>query len=209
MFQQIASKPGRRRPRRDETFGQEPRYHGLRMTAGKYLSLPPDGFKYELVDGVVWMSPGATPLHQRIANRILHEIATHLERHPVGEVFSEVDVHLEKRPRGKDLVYRPDVVFVRPGKVSPDYQRLIGPPDVVVEIISREGERYDRETKGGDYERNGVGEYWLIDPHRKTWNFFRLKGKRYVDVTPLRGGFKSEAIRGFTLNLKRIRTLFV
>ena len=37
-------------------------------------------------------------------------------------------------------------------------------PDLVVEILSPSTKRIDQKQKKRIYERNGVREYWLIDP---------------------------------------------
>ncbi|MBI4579614.1 MAG: Uma2 family endonuclease, partial [Planctomycetes bacterium] len=149
----------------------EARYHGLRMTADEYLRLPDDGRWYELIDGVVCMSPSPTPAHQKVAARLVGQISAWLDRHPIGEVFVEVDVQLGVGPRGGDLVYRPDVVFVRGDAAGAITDRISGPPHLVVEIISPSSRRFDHETKKGDYERCGVEEYWIIDPERREMTF--------------------------------------
>jgi len=187
---------------------REVRYRGLRMTAEEYLQLEDDGFRYELIDGVICMSPSPTAVHQKVATRIAAQIVAYLEKHPVGEVFVEVDVNLGSGPRGGDLVYRPDVVFVRAERAAAMRERIVGPPDLVVEVVSNTSRRYDHETKKNDYERCGVGEYWLIDPEQDTMVFYRLQGGRYVEVTPQGNTIASEAIPGFTLDLNRVRKTF-
>jgi Uma2 family endonuclease len=41
-------------------------------------------------------------------------------------------------------------------------------PDLVVEILSGSTAGRDRVRKRRIYERNGVREYWLVDPGRRT-----------------------------------------
>ena len=183
-------------------------YHGLRMTAVEYLQLPTDGFRYELIDGVICISPSPSSDHQRTATCISGEIYAYLREHPVGEVMAEVDVNLGVGPRGGDLVYRPDVVFIEAQRWIQMGERMTGVPDVVVEVISRTSRRYDRETKKTDYERSGVAEYWLIDPERGTMTFCRLQDGRYVDVTPEGDSFASESVPGLVLDLNRVRRTF-
>jgi Uma2 family endonuclease len=180
-------------------------HHGLRMTADEYFELPEDENWYELIDGVVCMSPSPIPKHQFLAFQIVKQIDAHLEKHPTGYVFQDVDVRLGEGPRGGDLVYRPDVVFVRkdPSGKMPD--RIVGAPALIVEVASSSSRRMDRETKFADYERVGVGEYWIIDPQHKACSFYRLADGRYADVTPASDSFVSQSIPGFVLDLKRIR----
>jgi len=178
------------------------------MTAEEYAALPECEGWYELIDGVVCMSPSPLPLHQKVAARITGQITAYLDAHPVGEVFVEVDVFLSEGPRGGDLVYRPDIVFVRNERLPRGLDRITGAPDLVVEIVSDTSRRYDHETKKGDYERCGVAEYWLIDPYRKEMKFYHLKQDRYLVMAPRGDSLPSDAIPGFSLDLNRVRRTF-
>ncbi len=184
-------------------------WQGVRMTAEEFFRLPDDGRRYELVEGVVLMSPSPTPRHQAVAREILFQIEAHLREHPVGQVFGGTDVRIGKGVHGGDLVYRPDVVFFRTERLprTPD-DRLAGPPDLVVEVVSPDSRRYDRETKRQDYERLGVREYWLVDPLRDQLAFFRLEHGRFVEAAPVEGRFASTAVPGFTLDVDRLRAAF-
>lgn len=179
------------------------RYDGWRLSADDYLALPPDGFRYELIDGVVRMSPSASFTHQLIAAEILIQIGAYLTKHPIGVATMEVDIKL-----ADGCVYRPDVVFLNSEKASRCGVHVTEPPDLIVEVISVESRIDDTETKRGRYEAAGVGEYWLIDPAREELTFLQHVAGRYVEMTPSQDGFDSSAIPGFRLDLSRIRRLF-
>jgi Uma2 family endonuclease len=59
---------------------------------------------------------------------------------------------------------------------------------------------------GYDYERYGAFEYWLIDAQRETMIFLRLAEGRYVEVALAGDTFHSEAVPGFVLDLRAVRT---
>src|SRR3972149_4053077 len=105
-------------------------FNGLRMTVDEFLRLPDDGCNYELLDGVVVMSPRPKPSHQRAAGEIFRQISQFLRQRPVGQVFYEVDVHLGRGPKG-DIVYAPDIVYVRRERLSKMRDKINGPPDLV------------------------------------------------------------------------------
>ena len=186
----------------------EAQFRGLRMTADEFLELPDDGYNYELIDGVVVMSPSPNPQHQRITMEIATQIALFLRNHAVGEVLPEIDVHIGQGPTGGDLVYKPELIFVRSERLPAMRDKIIGGPDLVVEVVSRGSRRMDSETKKNDYERFGVREYWLIDPQRKAMTFWRLKEGRFVEVSAGGDTFASEAVPGFVLDLSRVRATF-
>jgi len=182
-------------------------YHGIRMSAEQYLNLPESECKYELIDGVVFMSPSATPLHQKIITRLAQYIANHLDDHPIGEVYVEVDVNLGAG-LGRDLVYRPDVVYLRAERAAQSRDRIVGPPDLVVEVISPDSRQYDSVTKKDDYESCGVLEYWLIDPFEDAMRFYARRDDQFVEIQPEDQQLVSQAIPGLVLDLERIRRLF-
>jgi Uma2 family endonuclease len=83
---------------------------------------------------------------------------------------------------GRDVVMRlgqaaftPDVFAVSPRhqhRLNDHY--LNGPADLVIEILLRGHEAYDREVKCRHYEAGGVGEYWIINPVGRNVEFLRL-----------------------------------
>lgn len=183
-------------------------YRGLRMTAEEYFRVGETFIRYELIDGVVCTSPSPSPLHQKVITQIAFQISAFLEQYPAGSVFVELDVHLGKGPTGLDVVYRPDVIFLRSERAKKCRQRIIGPPDLVVEIVSEDSRQYDSRTKKSDYERCGVLEYWLIDPLQKSMTFYQRQGDRFVEIVPDMGRLASTAMSGFVLDIERIRKLF-
>jgi Uma2 family endonuclease len=187
---------------------REARYHGMRMTAEKYFALDDDGCRYELIDGVVCMTPSPSWNHQTVSLEIAFQFRAYLKKRPVGEVAQDVDVHLGTGPRGGDLIYRPDIVFFKSGRLPAAVERPNLAPDLVVEIASVSSRRFDRETKKADYERFGVLEYWVIDPERATMTFFRLQKGRYVEIAPEGDRFASTAVPGFILDLAEVRKTF-
>lgn len=182
---------------------REAAYRGLRMTADEYLALPDDGFRYELVDGVVCRSPSPSFEHQSVSTEVAAQIAAYLAGNPIGRVIVEVDVKLRE-----DLVYRPDVVFLRTEKVSRAKGRIRDVPDLVVEVISPGSRRYDSETKRKDYQSAGVAKYWLIDPQRRTLQFFVLESGALREAEPRGAQYAATVLPGFELDIERIQCLF-
>jgi Uma2 family endonuclease len=133
--------------------------------------MPEDGRKYELVDGEILVSP-AGMRHAKVAGRIFHLIATHLESSPAGEAYPDnVGIHL---PNGN--VRSPDVTFVRyeklPGGESPvGFGELV--PDLAVEVLSPNDSVRQVATKIGEFLECGVGLVWLVDPERRTVVVYR------------------------------------
>jgi Uma2 family endonuclease len=178
-------------------------YRGLRMTADEYLALGETTERYELIDGVVSMSPSPTFRHQQVITEIASQIRNYVSLHPIGAVAVEIDVRL-----ADDLVYRPDVIFLSAEKAARCAERVTEVPEVVVEVVSPDSRAYDRQTKRQDYERFGVGEYWIIDPERDSLTFLRSGEQGFVEAPVAGDAYRSHAISGFSLDLARLRALW-
>ncbi|MDH6143798.1 MULTISPECIES: Uma2 family endonuclease [Kitasatospora] len=128
------------------------------ITAAEYDSLPEElCADIEIVDGMVVMSPSATPRHNRIA-RLL---ANALDTASPAEWFadSDFDVRLQDIPltnRCPDIVvYQADKIDARP--MRPQYILL------VVEVVSPGSETTDRVFKPLQYAQAGIRYYWRVE----------------------------------------------
>jgi Uma2 family endonuclease len=72
-------------------------------------------------------------------------------------------------------VLQPDLLFFTKGRLERlDMDRCAtAAPDLVVEIVSPGTRRRDRGRKRAIYEREGVGEYWIVDPEAKDVTVLR------------------------------------
>lgn len=62
-------------------------------------------------------------------------------------------------------IYEPDVLCVVPdSQCEIGEKRLVGAPDLVVEVLSPGTAKHDRQQKYEAYQRHGVREYWIVDP---------------------------------------------
>jgi Uma2 family endonuclease len=153
-------------------------------TYADYAALPDDGQRYELVAGVLYMVPAPTIAHQSASNRIATYLTMHVEFAGLGRVLAApVDVEL-----APGTVVQPDVLVVlnpRLGIITA--RRIVGAPDLVVEIVSPGTAGHDRRTKQDAYARAGVAEYWLADPAAQTVELLRLDGPAYRTINVYRG----------------------
>lgn len=77
----------------------------------------------------------------------------------------------------------------------------------MVEVLSPGGEARDVRTKRDDYERFGVGEYWIIDPRARSFLFLCLTPQgRYAQAAPSGDRFESGAVEGFVLDTAAVRS---
>ncbi len=149
-----------------------------RMTVEQYLSGPPDEFKCELIYGELVMSPSARDWHQDLQLVLAYLLRLWVRAFDLGWVWHDLDMVLDVK---KHLVYRPDVLFLskRHG-ARRSRDRVFGPADLGVEILSPSDTPRILQRKFTDYERYGVAWYWLIDAKRKTIEENQLVNGVYV-----------------------------
>ena len=129
-------------------------------TVERWRELPADGNRYELVEGLLLVTPSPALPHQRAAFELARLIADYVERFRIGlTVIAPADVHYDDR-----TVVEPDV-FVAPlvdGRSPRSCEEVRGLL-LAAEVISPSSARADRITKRRLYQRERVPEYWIVD----------------------------------------------
>lgn len=163
-----------------------------RLTAKDLDGLPHEwDTRYELIDGVLFMSRRPSFEHQDVIARVLVRVRPVVVDHG-GKIVPEPGIVWDED--GEDNV-SPDLAIVF-GDVPPRGEKLRSCPQIVVEVLSQgeENRRRDLEAKRELYWRRGATEYWIIDPDARmalrhtrgasVWNEETLKA---TDVlrTPL------------------------
>jgi len=149
-----------------------------------YAALPDDGGRYEIVQGVLIMSPAPTPEHQSVLGEIYSYLRECIQLTGRGLVYmGPLDVELSERN-----VFQPDVMVVLKEHIDRlQKKHFVGAPDLAVEIISPSSATYDRLTKYDTYEQAGIPEYWLVNPKRRTIEVFVLEERRYHSLGVFQG----------------------
>ncbi len=146
------------------------------VTVADLDCMPDDGYRYEVIEGVLIMSRSPGLAHQRVSGNLFGSLFVYLSHHPIGEVlatpgviFSEYDGVIP------DLVY---MSYERRDEIVTD-ERISAAPELVIEIISpgSNNERRDRIIKRQLYGAYGVNEYWVVDPQRHTIEVYLLNGQ--------------------------------
>jgi Uma2 family endonuclease len=171
-----------------------------------YLRLPDDGNRYEVIRGVLYVTPSPGLEHQFAAGQVTRHFVAFVSDNQLGMVFpAPFDVRL---PHGIGTPVQPDLVVFLAGnepRVGPTREHV---PDLVLEILSPSTRRRDLTTKMDAYRDAGVPEYWLVDPSSRTVVVHVLKKGEYAEL--IRGGAGDEVwssvMPGFRV---RVDDLFV
>jgi Uma2 family endonuclease len=130
-------------------------------------ALPDDGQRYEVIDGVLFVTPGPSEFHQDIVGALYRRLHQYLVGHGVGKVMiSPSDVRRGDRKRNR---VQPDVFVVRlvEGK-RPVYPYALHDLFLAVEVVSPSNPILDYQVKRDLYLREGVGEFWVINPDARN-----------------------------------------
>jgi Uma2 family endonuclease len=129
------------------------------LTTDEYLRTPETMLPQELVYGHVREAAAPAPGHQAALVRFLVELVEHVEGGGLGRVLpSPIDVVLD---RERHLVVQPDIIVVSRGRLRLVTDRVWGPPDLVVEILSPRPRIGALDERLDWFARYGVRECWL------------------------------------------------
>ncbi|QTI71183.1 Uma2 family endonuclease [Gordonia polyisoprenivorans] len=148
--------------------------HGSGLTYADLESMPDDGWRYELLDGVLIVGPAPTPRHQRVVARL--HLLLHAACPPDLEVlFAPLNVVL-----AGDTCLQPDLL-VAPRSAFAE-TNLPQAPTLAIEVASPSTRGVDMLLKKDRLRRGGCAHYWVVDPavptSITTWS---LVDGAYVD----------------------------
>lgn len=141
--------------------------------------LPDDGLQYELLDGLLLVTPTPVREHQRLARgvfRLLDAACT--------DEFEVFFAPLDWRPDERTSL-QPDVLVAT--LADPGEKSLSLPLPLAVEVLSPSTRRKDLVLKHSKYADAGVRCYWVVDPEGPAVTAFELRDGAYVQVATATG----------------------
>jgi Uma2 family endonuclease len=121
-------------------------------------------------------------------------------------IFATVDAFLRARGKGTaryapfkvrvgERAFRePDVCILLDENDPRRARKYWGGADLVIEVVSPDGEQRDYVEKRGDYAAAKVNEYWIVDPMKQEFLVLRLVGQQYVQHGSFRPGDIAESV---------------
>jgi Uma2 family endonuclease len=173
---------------------------GRPFTVADLGAMPDDGNRYELIDGMLIVSPAPGWAHREmgLALYVVLRGARPREYRALAAPFA---VEL-----ASDSHFQPDVRVTRYEDLTPKH--LPVPPLLAVEVASPSTALHDRNTKKAFYERVGVPSYWLLDPTEAgALTAFELTEDGYRQVGRAIGDEPFHAERPFPVRIVPARLL--
>ena len=146
------------------------------VTAEELLTMPDDGFRYELVKGELRKMAPAGNRHGYVAGEVFGELRKHVKANGLGRTYAaETGFKLASDP---DVVRAPDAAFVSRARL--DETGLVsgywpGAPDLAVEVVSPNDRHSDVMDKALDWLEAGCRMVLVADPERRIVTVYRSR----------------------------------
>jgi Uma2 family endonuclease len=131
----------------------------VRYTYEDYLTW--DGpERYELIEGIAYLQETPTTQHQIVLGQ-LHGLFWDYLRHFHKEciaLFVPYDLRFDLNQKYCTVV-QPDMAVLRVESLE---------PILLIEVLSPSTAKKDKDLKLDIYKRNGILEYWVVDPEEET-----------------------------------------
>ncbi len=178
------------------------------MTVADLLDWPEDdGYRYEVVEGVLVRLAGSRPKAVRITDRLYRRLGDYVEAHDLGATTPPDGVYDFEHTGQPNTGLLPDIGFYYGFRESlvQDDQPYPFAPDLAVEVASPSQDHDAMDNKARRYLRGGTGLVWVVWPQEETVDMWRPG-----DVTPsstltVADGLNGESVvPGFTYPVARL-----
>lgn len=170
------------------------------------LDLPADGNKYELIDGVIKVTPPAGFEHGRIGSKIVKRINLFDPDDKLGVVLEATRFMVNP-----GFGPAPDVAFIMVANLPPTSKGAVPTkPDLAVEIwspgdLDTKAHQTEARSKIRRYQVAGVSIVWAINPAAKKVEVYHPDQVEPVQTLGIEDTLSGEdVIPGFTLPVKTL-----
>ncbi|MDQ2790510.1 MAG: hypothetical protein DLM60_11225 [Pseudonocardiales bacterium] len=174
---------------------------GRPFTVDDLETMPDDGHRYELIDGVLIVTPAPGWNHQQGSGALFVQLWN-----ACTPEFRVLSAPFGVRTSGRNEL-QPDILVARYADLTPT--NLPVAPVLAVEVLSASTALNDLNNKKAAYERMGTASYWVLDPEepgRLTVLELDARG-RYVELASVCGDEKFAAQRPFPITIIPARLL--
>jgi Uma2 family endonuclease len=172
---------------------------GLRMSYEEYLAWAGEDVHAEWVNGEVIVQMPPKQPHQRVVAFLVQLMGLFIQLFQLGRLLP-APFEMLATPDGP--AREPDLLFVAREHLDRlTEERLNGPADLVVEVVSDDSVARDRADKFYEYQAAEVREYWILDPRPgyERADFYVLDEKGRYRPVPVDqdGRYSSTVLPGF------------
>ena len=174
------------------------------LTSEQYFRTPETVRPTELVYGALRVAEAPSVRHQQAVGAFHLALSRHIRDRRLGRVLlAPVDVVLNHE---RALIVQPDLLFVSQARAHILKERVLGAPDLVLEVLSpnpRIGALQERIDWFAEY---GVREIWLLHQTTDAFEIVRVEHGRAIRAVPFdyNRSIRSQVLPGFTGTVNEI-----
>lgn len=133
----------------------------------------PEGINLELIDGVIYDMAPPNFAHQEILSYFNYVFADYIFKNKGQCKVVQAPTGLEFENDDQNFFLPDLMVICDKKKIQP--HGVVGAPDFVMEVISKSTGKRDYSTKLIKFTKEGVREYWILDPYKKVLIVYDLE----------------------------------
>ena len=176
----------------------------LHMSYEAYLAWADEDIHAEWVNNEVIVHMPPKQLHQITVAFLLRLLGQFIELFHLGRLLP---APFEMRAVAGGPAREPDLLFVAQTHLDRlCEERLNGPADLVIEVVSDDSVARDRADKFYEYQAAGIPEYWIIDsrPGRSRVDFYVLDNQGRYQPVPVDpdGRYHATVLQGLWLQVE-------
>jgi len=141
-----------------------------------------EDMRVEIIEGVAYMMAPPLTVHQEVSMTLSGIILQFLKGKPCKVFAAPFGVRLfPKEDKSDDSIVEPDIVVICDSSKIDKYG-CNGAPDFIIEIVSPQSRKRDKNIKRELYLKAKVREYWIVSPENKEIEVCLLDNGRYVSI---------------------------
>lgn len=141
----------------------------VHWTAEMVRELPDDGNRYEVIHGVLLVTPSPINRHQTIINRLIFSLDKHLESLGLMDSLKMSPADISWAP---DILVQPDIFVTAEAEALRSW-KSVKTLLLAIEVLSPSTRRRDRGIKRRAYQQYGVACYWIVDADERVVEVWR------------------------------------
>ena len=182
-----------------------PRSAGMLLTPAEFdRASGKRGWRYELINGVLVVSPTPSRKERHPSDRLAQWLWNYRDQHPQG---SSLDLTLPEEEietrQGQDRRRVDRAIWAGLGR-DPEEGEV---PTIAVEFVSagRVNQERDYIVKRAEFREVGVREYWVIDRFKRTLTVYLFGGEKDEERVIAEGKtYETPLLPGFVLDVKQL-----
>ena len=174
------------------------------MTVDEYFRTPETLLPAELVYGALRVAESPSVRHQQAVGAFYLALSHHLRARRLGHVLlSPMDVVLDYE---RALIVQPDLLFVSTARAHILKRRVLGAPDLVLEVLSPNPRIGSLQERIDWFAAYGVQEIWLLHQTSELFEIVSVEEGRPIRSEPVdyNHPIRSQVLPAFTSTVNDI-----